>query len=121
MKRFVVGMLAVLFLFVAIGVEAEIPQDKMYIIEMAAFSISLDIRDEDAGTANHYERLLLANRVISSPGNMALKLAKIAESATFGTAINWESVTDNQIKTAMLGIWNHVALASYGDAPVQPE
>jgi len=121
MKKFILA-LSILAIFVAvIPAQAEIPADKQYIIKMAAYSIAIDIRNEDPATANHYERIMLANRVISSPGSAANKIAEIAEAANYGTAIIWDTVTDANIKNAMSGVWNHVALATYGPDPVRPE
>ena len=113
--------LATLFVivFAASIAWAEIPEDKEYVIKMAAYSIALDVRNESPTTANHYERVMLANRVITSPGQMPHKIAEISEAAQWGSSINWDAITDAQIKTAMIGVWNHIAIAEYGPDPVR--
>jgi len=121
MKRLILALSIVVLLIAVVPAQAEIPADKQYIIKMAAYSLAMDIRNESPSAENHYERVMLANRVISSPGAVSNKIAEIAEAAQWGSPVAWESITDNQIKTAMSAVWNHVALASYGEAPVRPE
>ena len=121
MKKFIFATLIAIFIIAAIPAQAEIPADKNYTIQLAAFSIALDVRAESVATANHYERLMLANSILSSPGAWANKIAIIAESAQYGTLLDWESITDTQIKNAMAGVWDDISIAMYGVAPVRPE
>jgi len=120
MKKFILASLAIIFILSAIPAQAEIPADKQYIIKMAAYSLAMDIRNESEATADHYERLMLANQVLNSPGAFPSKIAEVAEAAQWGSAINWGSITDEQIKNAMSGVWNHLAIAQFGEAPVRP-
>ena len=129
MKKFTLIALAALFIIAALPAQAEIPESKMYTIKMAAYSIAIEVREEPEATDNHYERLMMANQIISSPGEYAKKIAEIAEAANFGTTICWAetdpatcspAIADATIKNAMKAVWDHVALATYGEAPVRP-
>ena len=122
MKKFLLVsfIFAIIFILSAIPAQAEIPADKQYIIKMAAYSLAMDIRNEATSVDNHYERLMLANQVLTSPGAFPNKIAEVAEAAQWGSAIDWTSITDAQIKNAMSGVWNHLAIAQFGEAPVRP-
>ncbi len=121
MKRWIptLGAVTLAALFTVVAY-AEIPANKEYIVRQACFSLALDIRNEDSGTTNHYERIMMANDVLTSPGGLPLRLGEIAEAGQWGTPIDWETVTDVQIKSAISGVWDHVAIAEYGDPPVAP-
>ena len=120
MKKFIFATLIAIFIIAAIPAQAEIPADKQYIIKMAAYSLAMDIRNEATSVDNHYERLMLANQVLNSPGAFPNKIAEVAEAAQWGSAIDWASITDAQIKNALSGVWNHLAIAQFGEAPVRP-
>ena len=122
MKRYIIGI--ILAVLIALPVLADGPTgdtyDRTYIIEIACYSLALDVMDESTATANHYERLMLARRVISSPGVIPLKLAKIAEANVWGSAVGWDTATDNQIKTVISNVWTAAAVATYGTPPTPP-
>jgi len=122
MKRsLIIAGIILAIIITAIPAQAEIPADKQYIIKMAAYSLAMDIRNEDSAYANHYERVMLANRVLNSPGTMSNKIAEIAEAAQWGSVVDWPNISNNDIKNAMSAVWDHVALATYGSEIVRPE
>ena len=94
---------------------APIPQDKYYLITQACYSLALDIRNEPADVANHDQRVRLANQILRSPSNWPVRLAEIAEASAWGTDIDWATVSNAAVKTQISAIWNHVALAEYGE------
>jgi len=120
MKKFLIFTFILAILVVAIPTQAQIPADKQYIVQQAAFSIALAVMDEADSTPNHYERLMLARRVLSSPGSSGQVIAQIAE-AKLWIVIEWETVSPNVIRTNMEGVWDALALATYGPAPTRPE
>ena len=94
-----------------------IPETKHYVISQACYSIAMNIRDELDTVQYHASRLAMADDLIRSPGGKALKYAEIAEAYTWPTGIDWETVTDADLKTAISAVWNHIALASFYSEP----
>lgn len=92
-----------------------IPSEKHYIIKQACDSLALAVMDEDGTTPNHNERVSLARKVLQTAPDMSLpqKLAEIAEANVWGSPITWDTVTDDQIKTAISNVWTPVAVAMY--------
>ena len=95
-----------------------IPEDKLETIKQACYSIALNIRDEDPEVANHEERVAMANDLIRTPGNKALKYAQVADSYAWATGgIDWATATDEEIKTAIIAVWDHIALSVFSVTP----
>ena len=100
------------------AIDTPIPEDKHYLIGQACYSIAMNVRDELETTTNHASRVAMANDLISSPGNKALKYAQIAEAYTWPTGVDWTTITDADLKTAISAVWDHIALASFNSEPV---
>ena len=117
---FIVVIIAVII--VALPAQAEVPTNRQYDVEMAAYNIAMSVMDEADTTPHHYERLMLARQIIASPGAMASKLIKMAEAKVW-TEVAWTDTTPTRaaIRTNMEGVWDYVAIATYGDPPVKPE
>jgi len=92
-----------------------IPEEKRYVIKQATYSLSIDIRNEADTVEHHAQRVELANMVLGQTGNLSALMAEIAEASVWGTTINWETVTNNAIKNTISGVWNHIALAKFGE------
>ena len=122
MKKFLIIAIFAALIIAALPAQAEVPANRQYDVEMAAYNIAMSVMDEADTTANHYERLMLARQIIASPGAMASKLIKMAE-AKIWTEVEWTDTFPSraQIRTNMEGVWDYVAIATYGDPPVKPE
>lgn len=74
---------------------------------------AMSVEAEDAGTTNHPDRVKLANRVLSDPGNMASKLAvalvtgvSIAGTYSAGPPVD-STATDAAIFGQINAFWNN--------------
>lgn len=76
-------------------------------VEMAFLKTAFDVTNEDSGTANHAERLALAEQVISGSGvpPRAFKLLHILNPALQGT----QDPTDSDILFTVAQQWNYFA------------
>lgn len=104
---------------------APIPVDKVYLIEIAVYSLALDkiaAIGQTPDNLTEYVDLMMARDIIASPGQKPVILAQYAQASKEGAGqtVNWSTVTLAQVKTTIGLIWTSVAMQRFGPAPAQP-
>lgn len=80
-------------------------------VRSAAVKAAIDVAAEDAGTANHTQRMNLANRVLMSPGRWAEIMAEgVAANVTIvSKAMADQEIPDGDIEFTVTSLWNAYA------------
>ena len=106
---------AVLVTAAAIVLAAE-PTDRAYDLRVVTMRVALDVIYEDESTPYHAERYALAQQAIRTGGDsLPQHLGTIAEANSWSTAITWDTVTRDQLRTAISGIWTDAARAKFSE------